>query len=438
MLLLHISDIHFSHPVCATPNDADRPFRTMLVQDVQTRVNTLGPVGAILVTGDIADRALPEEYGAAFDWLMELAEAGRCPQERIFVVPGNHDIDRSIIREKPAVSNVQRAIKAASYEKREQVLLEQFRDETTGRSLFEPLAAYNDFAKLFDCQVYTPDRLCWQQNIPLEKGIHLRLHGLTSTLLSGAVRESGGQDDIKGSLYLSPLQTVLDPIEGVINLAMAHHPPDWFADCDDVDDAIQGRAALHLFGHKHRQRVQCANQYMRFGAGAVNPDRQKLGWDPGYNLINLEVLDGEENKMSLKIEAHILKWQTNPDRYVPKLTTEDEDIFHHTIRLQSCSRVRNVVPPAAKRVQSIPLENDVQAEVAAEVVMNNQSTRNLVMRFWNLSSSQRREISLQLGLIVDDDMSIPEPERYGRALLRAGEQGLLEQLGNEIEHRERK
>lgn len=66
-------------------------------------------------------------------------------------------------------------------------------------------------------------------------------------------------------------------------------------------------------------------------------------------------------------------------------------------------------------------------------LMSNHSTRNLVTRFWNLTSSQRREISLDLGLIEDADMQIPEPERYGRALLRAGEQGLLEELGSKIE-----
>lgn len=438
MLLLHISDIHFKGPLCKTRYDPDRPFRTMMVQDVKAHVKTLGPVDAILVTGDIANRANPEEYTAAFKWLMELAEAGGCPcpQEQIFVVPGNHDIDRSIITKRPAVKNVQHAITAASNANRERVLLEQFSDETTGRSLFEPLAAYNDFAKVFNCQVYTPDQLYWQQDLQLEEGIVLRLHGLTSTLLSGAVQESGSQDDIKGVLYLSPLQTVLDPAEGVINLVMFHHPPDWLLDQDEVEDAVQGRATLHLFGHKHRQRIQ-RDHYMRFSAGAVNPNRQELGWEPGYNLINLSVLEGEENKMSLNIEAHILKWQTNPDRFVPKLDNDGENIFRHTMRIANRSTIKATGISAAETVQPLPLKVDAETEVTVEVVMSNQSTRNLVRRFWNLSSSQRREIMLLLGLIEDADMKISEPERYGRALLRAGEQGLLEQLGQEIEQREK-
>ena len=61
-----------------------------------------------------------------------------------------------------------------------------------------------------------------------------------------------------------------------------------------------------------------------------------------------------------------------------------------------------------------------------------KDTRNLVFRFWNLTISQRREITHRLGLIEESEMSLPEPERYGRALLRASERGLLDKLAREI------
>jgi hypothetical protein len=54
MLLLNVSDIHFHHPVCNTAIDPDRPFRTRLIQDARLRCQELGPVGAMLVSGDIA------------------------------------------------------------------------------------------------------------------------------------------------------------------------------------------------------------------------------------------------------------------------------------------------------------------------------------------------------------------------------------------------
>ncbi len=69
--------------------------------------------------------------------------------------------------------------------------------------------------------------------------------------------------------------------------------------------------------------------------------------------------------------------------------------------------------------------------------MIDERTRNLVLRFWELASSERREIAVALGLLEDEEIRLPEPERYGRALMRAGERGLLNSVANEIEKREK-
>src|SRR3546814_6999522 len=107
-----------------------------------------------------------------------------------------------------------------------------FEDPETSDALLRPLAAYNNFAKLFSCQIYSPDHLYWKQDIDLDGGVKLRLNGLTSTLLSGR----NGQDDERPHLYLSPLQTVLSPEDDVVNLVIAHHPPDWCKDTDEIED----------------------------------------------------------------------------------------------------------------------------------------------------------------------------------------------------------
>lgn len=426
MLLLHISDIHFRAPDCVNPAlDADRPFRTRMVQDVRTRADALGPVDAILIGGDIAFKGHPQEYQAAFTWFNELAEACGCPLERVFVIPGNHDVDRGVITRTPATRNAQQAIKQAPAHSRERELRTQFSDPDTGRALLAPLTAYNDFAKLFSCQVYPPEHLYWKQDLPLGDGVHLRIYGLTSTLLSGA----GGRDDNRDSLYLSPLQTVLDPVDDVVNLVLCHHPPDWFMDQDEVNDAFCARAAIHLFGHKHRQRVAQDADYIRFAAGAVNPDRNENGWQPGYNLIDVRVTGAGPDR-ALDIEAHLLHWQSNPEQYRPVLTRQGEPVVRHRIsipaRPQRIAPTRGVDPVQVAECEAPPAAADVEA------AMSDASTRNLVFRFWNLTVSQRRDIALRLKLIDRDELSLPEPERYGRALLRAGERGQIEALAQEI------
>ena len=428
MLLLHIADIHFRAPDCVNPDiDPDRPFRTRMVQDARTRIQENGPLGALLVGGDIAFKGDPQEYAVAITWLKEFADACDCPMERVFVIPGNHDVNRSVIIRSPAVRNTQAAIMRADPHQREQELRTQFGDQSSGRALFAPLEAYNDFAKIFDCQVYPPERLYWKRDLPLEGGVHLRVHGLTSTLLSGA----NGTDDTRESLYLSPLQTVLDPEDDVVNLVLCHHPPDWFLDQDEVNDAVCGRAAIHLFGHKHRQRVDKADGYIRFSAGAVNPNRHEAGWQPGYNLIDVSIL-GEGHDRMIKIEAHLLQWQSNPDQYRPVLTQQGESVFRHSIATPD--RLASEVTKTSCTIMATMPETAPNAAEEAEI--SYEDTRNLVFRFWSLTVSQRREIALLLDLIDEEELGLPEPERYGRALFRAGERGILNQVAREVTQRE--
>jgi hypothetical protein len=61
-----------------------------------------------------------------------------------------------------------------------------------------------------------------------------------------------------------------------------------------------------------------------------------------------------------------------------------------------------------------------------------------VYRFWNLNVSERRDIALQLGLITEEELQLPEPERYGRALIRASERGQLDELARAVAEKERK
>src|SRR5512137_1856097 len=111
MLLLHVSDIHFRAPDCLQPElDPERAYRTRLMRDVQERAGVVGPVDAILVGGDIAFGGDPREYSVAAAWLRELQRVCGCGENRVFTVPGNHDVDRAIIRQTPAIRNVQAAI----------------------------------------------------------------------------------------------------------------------------------------------------------------------------------------------------------------------------------------------------------------------------------------------------------------------------------------
>lgn len=422
MLMLHISDIHFKSPECLDPFlDPDFAIRAIMMQDLAQQVSELGNIGAILVGGDIAYKAAQDEYDSALNWLQQLAAISGCPKERIFVVPGNHDVDRGYIKKHVSTQAAQHHIASASRDNRERRLRQQLADDAGGQSLLAPHAEYNVFAARFGCQIW-PAKPFWHQDLALEGGVTLRIYGLTSTLLSG----QNGEDDAQGGLYLSPLQTALIPTPNTVNLVLVHHPTDWLDDRDAVEDDLTSRARFHLFGHKHRQRA-ILGQYVRVGAAAVNPSRNEHPYDPGYNLIRLEVA-GQDNDRKVLVELRQRHLQDNPECFVPRLDLDRNGISKAVIPIP-------LVPnfPAVSGATALPAQsrNAAEGRIAlpdAEAAMGETDTRDLLYRFWALTSSQRRSIAQELRLLEEGEMKLPEPERYGRALIRAGQRNLINEV----------
>ena len=422
MLMLHISDIHFKAPDCLDPaQDPDLAIRTRMMRDLAQQVGVLGEIGAILIGGDVAYKADPDEYKTAWNWIQELAAISGCPKERIFVVPGNHDVDRSVVKKSVPTQSAQHMVASAQLNNKEWRLAQQLADETSGQSLLLPHAAYNEFAAPLGCQIW-PSKPFWHQDVDLDGGVTLRIYGLTSTLLSG----QDGDDDNPGHLFLGSRQTVLNPVPNTANLVLVHHPIDWLADADAVDDALTTRAAFHLFGHKHRQRAVMA-EYVRIGAAAVNPSRNEQPYQPGYNLIGLQVA-GEGDDRHIIVDLRQRRLQDNPERFIAIQNTQGGDVFRTRIPVPVEAPLPTIGVAAAVATESSKIAEQPVADAVgqdAEAAMGEADTRDLLYRFWRLTSGQRRGIAQDLGLLDEGEMKLPEPERYGRVLIRAGERNLI-------------
>lgn len=430
MLLLHISDIHFREPDCLDEDtDQDHVIRTRVSNHLKSKVAEFGSVDAILVGGDIAFKAHPDEYAAAGKWLKDLADICGCSStNRVFVVPGNHDVDRGITRKNVGLQNAQHRIANANLADKEQTLKGQLRTDNVGRDLMAAHAAYNEFAAPMNCQIY-PKKIFWHQDLPLGGGVMLRINGLTSTLLSG----KDGNNDRERDLYLSPMQTALDPVEDRVHLVLCHHPIEWLADGDQVDDDLNSRAMFQLFGHKHRQRIIPTPTYLRVLSGAVNPSRKEPGWEPGYNLLRIEV-EGVAEARQLRIETHQFRYQRQPEMFVPVQTPAGEEVHHGVMAFPGRSLAQKADVPPGEFGIAAPHKALTAAEVEpapvddVEASMGDELYRDLIHNFWQLEGHQKRAVMFALNLITNDDLKLPEPERYGMAFLRAGERKQLDEL----------
>lgn len=403
-----------------------------MVRDVEEQCGGGRNVSAIFLTGDIAYCGIKEEYDAAKQWLAELARRSACPGKRVYVVPGNHDVTQKVINDRVAVRNAIRAIFAAKGIERERQLKDNFVDEETRRLLFAPIEAYNDFASNFDCQVYPSDRLHWEDYIEWDGRTKLKVHGLTTTLLSGA--RLPDPDKLR-ELYVGPHQTQLIPEDDVLNVVLGHHPPDWCSDCDELDEAFGNRAVLHYFGHKHRARPDRVFGFMRFYGGAVTPDRHESGWEPGYSIADLKLDYKPDGSKVLTVAAHVRRWQSNPQRFVSVQDQDGSMTIDHSIKVLA-GRGIVVAPPASGQAETavgtVNAAKEVHpAEKASAPV--NESTRDLFIRFFQLPRGCQVRLIDNLDLGKRQEEGMPHHERCRRALVRAAELGLLEKLAREMD-----
>jgi hypothetical protein len=152
MLFLHISDLHFKQADVGQPDDPNRALRNDMVQDViKMRAQIGASADGILVSGDVAFAGRQQEYDFAYAWLEnELCPAAGCLIENVFVVPGNHDVDRSA-EVGPAQVSARAALRQLTANNVDAEVRKWLRDRTSAAVIFGPIEHYNRFAAKFLC-----------------------------------------------------------------------------------------------------------------------------------------------------------------------------------------------------------------------------------------------------------------------------------------------
>lgn len=98
MNILHLSDLHFG-----TTSDATR-WHSQLADDLRQLLSKLEPtqnphLDALILSGDIANKSLPEEYEAARLFLNYISQDFGLRRSQIVIVPGNHDLNWELSRQ---------------------------------------------------------------------------------------------------------------------------------------------------------------------------------------------------------------------------------------------------------------------------------------------------------------------------------------------------
>ena len=315
---LHLSDLHF---IAGAEFESfnQKVVLDALWDDVRHQVvNGLKP-DFIIFTGDVAYHGKQDEYDLARDLFFEpLLIASGLTKDRLFVIPGNHDIDWSEMD--PIVS----AGMGKLLTNRDQI--NQFLSSSQQRSFaftkFRAFAAFMD--SYFGKTPSFSDGHYFSVGVveTLDHSHKIGVLGLNSGWMSACVRDAQGSALDQGNLFVGErqLDEALKELgkSGKVDLLVAclHHPVDWLNQDDRfrIERQLATKCDFVLHGHWHEQQVKIVQsldgQVVYIPAGAVYAQRD---YPNGYNIVQVDL-------RSRKAKVHLR-------RYNDQRTEWTKDIF---------------------------------------------------------------------------------------------------------------
>ncbi|WP_263417856.1 metallophosphoesterase family protein [Terriglobus albidus] len=414
--LLHLSDIHFSQRDDTSQFDLDQQIRRALLDDLEARPADGANYDAVLITGDIAFSGKLADYTKAIQWLDELFSRTAIPAANVYVIPGNHDVDRDYVApDLPLWESHVKFRQNADPVKWRDLISKQLKKDPL-HSMLAPLNAFNDFAQRYDCRT-TPEQLAWEKLLPkkFDDGKMLRIHGLNSALIS-----DGG--DAPGGLLVSDFQTShLKHTDGVVDVALCHHPPDWLMDKATIRDALRTFAPVALFGHEHSTRIAADKKHVQLFAGAVQPSRRDPDWLPTYHIVQLHTFE-ESDGPRLKIRIHTREFNKQNFQFRARRNDEDQAVDEHLIKLYDRPRNNAVVVAALPTVaasHAIPEPEPTEDTMPTNI---DSAKRDLIVHFFKLPTPDRYASANEAGLLRDGDDALQPQVMWSQVFQRATEE----------------
>lgn len=305
---LHLSDLH-----CKGEADYDSNIvLDALWEDIKRRQEidpALTTLNFACLTGDLAYSGTEKEYQfIKTKVLPDLLDTTGLDKTKLFVVPGNHDIDRNEVTV-PAESKKKKLLRDSKDTSRP---VNDALIVADKRSVyFKRLDAYRRFFKdTFDQIKPDEEGFFYVQPITLPSGITIAVLGLNSAWLS-----YGDTDDKsdQGRLVLGAHQVrkaISKTREAYADLliALIHHPLEWLA--EENHDSKHAKLLLRrhclfvLQGHKHSPEA-CLEETLqgktfRISARATYKDRYFRF--NGYHFVKLDL---DERKVTIYFRRYI-------------------------------------------------------------------------------------------------------------------------------------
>ncbi|MEO8613533.1 MAG: metallophosphoesterase [Luteolibacter sp.] len=292
---LHLSDLHVK---ASSRWESDRVTNSLVRELRDYHKNEGLYPDAIFFTGDAAfgsveGEKIEQQYEAFANFLDAIRQAftPEIDKSRIFLVPGNHDVDRTSV----ARSSTEWLRNPLRNE--EEIISELQKNSIDCKQWMLRLGAYRNFLTAYGLHHLNPNdpHLFWTHKIDL--GTHsVGITGLNSAW-SCVSKEEKGKLWMGGRWQIGTACNQLGDTN--LSVALVHHPSNWLNEIEDphVGRELGNRYDLILHGHEHLEFVnQQADGTAFLSAGACY-DTSKL--PKGYSIGHVKV-DGSEGNLRLR------------------------------------------------------------------------------------------------------------------------------------------
>lgn len=420
--ILHLSDIHFRHFKDHQYLDLDKDIQSELEFDLKSIKKLYDKIDIILIGGDIAFSGQEAEYHVADEWIKRICSITGCEQENVLMVPGNHDVNRKKLNEN--IKDVHKIFRSLKDRNNIDYKIGKYvTDPDAAMTLLSPLDNYHAFAQKYGSIPNADNRLFWEKDFILDQSI-LRIRGVNSALISDE-----DDDENNGKLILGSHQSLINRANGVINMVLCHHPPQWLYDGNEVHSDLKARARLHLFGHKHVFDSETIDgKCLVLSAGAMQPSRGESEWEPRYNIIELSVPTVLQTPI-LKINLFKRVWSTSKRKFIADFDDDGKIFVEHNLTLTEEEVVHHVPPVVNVNINEL---NVVPMATPIIDLSSPDPRRKLAFLYLGLPYHIRLGIAAELGLIEDSDKNISEVQKAQMYFKRANERNLLHELWDRV------
>jgi hypothetical protein len=303
---IHLSDLHMKA--------GDQFNRSVVLSSLWRDIEALRNRGLqadfAAFTGDVAFHGSKDEYNlAASEFFHPLLKATGLARNRLFLVPGNHDIERekTQLLNNPLLSQRPR-----------DTIHELVQNQDNRGTLLSPLTNYRTFVQsLGGPSSFAKNCTFGYRSLINVRNLPVTIVGLNSAWLCGFNRNSKGEVDDSRHLAVSEFQLSTCTLgESRLMIVLMHHPPDWLMEPEQllVEKLLANRRAIFLRGHLHWpdlvSKSNLDGAFVTIPAGAVFEQRKSPN---AYNFVQVDFDTGMGTIHFRRYNDRRMEWQKDTE-----------------------------------------------------------------------------------------------------------------------------